>query len=99
MFGILKAWCAGTNLTADILEFYRIQRFPALIALVAPGIWKATARAGAHHIPVCQEALAFRAVGLQHGILVNVAMVQQREEHILCYLGVVFRPGGSKQVE
>ncbi len=98
MLRILEYGRCPANATVDANQLNRVQGLAADLALVAAGAGVGAVRAGAFHVPVGQETLAFGAVGLGDGLLVDVAFLQQGEENIVSYLSVVGGAGGGEQI-
>ena len=89
----------AVELAARVLEVDRVEDVAAVVALVAARALEAADRARALDVAVEQEALLDGAVGQVHLALVDVADLQQLEEHVLGDARVVLRAGGREEVE
>ena len=71
----------------------------AVVALVAAGALVAAVGAGSLHVAVGQEPVAAGAVGQQHGVGVDVVLLQEALEDALHHPLVVLGVGGGEEVE
>ena len=95
----LKTGRTGTKVTAKILKVRRAQRLTTLITFIASRLVEATIGTDPLHIAVGQETLAFRAISLQHLILVDVPLIEQCQKHIVSSLSMIGSVGSGKKIE
>src|SRR5262245_6249739 len=87
---------AATESTARSDELGRIERVPAVVALVAPRVAEATVWAGAVDIAVGQESRIRWAVGRLHRVLEYIALLEQAQKKFLRD-AVVILGGGLRE--
>ena len=77
VLGLAHLRCAAGDLGSGINKFLGVQRAPAVLALVAPGLRVVAVGAGALDVAVGQEATGLGVVVLVAGSTVDVAVLQQ----------------------
>ena len=95
----LKARRSGTEIAAKLLELRWTQRLAAFITFITSCLIVVTMGTGTLQIAVGKETLAFGAISLQHFVLVDVALIEQSQEHIMSNLSMVGSVSGGKQLE
>ena len=80
-------------------QINRVQRMPAVVALVSSSPLVAAVRARSLHVSVRQKAVATRAVRQQHRVRVDVALFFQPQEKVLHHRLVVLGMRGGEQVK
>ena len=80
-------------------EVLGIEGAAAVVALVAAGSFRTAVGTGALHVAIGQESAVRLAIGLQHGVLVDVALLVQGQKDVLGDLGVILGVGGGEQVK
>src|SRR5438094_5213997 len=87
------------ELRAGGYQFLRVQRAPAIVALVAARVREVAVGALALDVAVGEEALRLRVVGRGHRALLDEAIPLEAEEDLLHGVAMVRRRGAREEVE
>ena len=92
-------WRIPAEAAADSDQFLRVERPPAVVALVAARAVEIAVRARPLHVPVRQEPPVHLAVRLEHRLRVQIPILVETAEDVLRHLRVVLRVRGREQIE
>ncbi len=98
MLGLAEHRCGATDLGPRVDEVDRIEGAAAVLALVAPGLRVLAVRADPLDVAIGQEALILLVEVLLADPAVDVALLEQPEEHVLGDRSVIGGAGRGVQV-
>ena len=86
-------------MAAKLLKLGWAQGLATLITFITSCPIEVTIRTRPLQIAVRQETLAFGAISLQHFVFVDVALLEQSQEHIMSNLSMVGSVSSGEQIE
>ena len=99
VLGLLEDGGVAAEAAADVDELLGVEGASAVVALVAAGSVEIAVGTGALDVAVGEEATVGLAVGLEHRLGVEVAVLIEAGEDVLGDLGVVLGVRGGEQIE
>ena len=99
MFRVPELRRGPTDAAPGANEVLRVQGSTAVVALVPSGSGVLTMGTGPLNVAVGSEPSTVGTVGQEHGVLVDVILLQKGEEQLVHHLAVILCAGGGEDVK